>query len=85
MSHSFPTDPNPLFNVNSSFPLENRSRSQSLADVKQALAQFNLESLSDFHLLLFLKQKELLDTVGGLNIGNDGRNLHCNQDQKQQH
>ena len=65
MTHGFPQNPNPLF-VND-FPIENRFLIENKRDMdrlKQILAQSPLlTKLSDFHLLLYLKELGILEPV----------------------
>ncbi|KAJ3332830.1 nuclear protein localization protein 4 [Blyttiomyces sp. JEL0837] len=65
LSHGFPQDPKPLFRADPPFAIENRGgvSTQDIPAVKrqvERLGQVAL-ALSDFHMLLFLKESEILD------------------------
>ncbi|KAJ3414180.1 nuclear protein localization protein 4 [Chytridiales sp. JEL 0842] len=64
LSHGFPQNPTPLFTSPTPFPIENRGgiESQSMGAVKRHLESAPLvTALSNFHLLLYLKEAHILD------------------------
>lgn len=67
MTHGFPSVPNPMFTSKSEFPVENRpghSTLDMISKLKKHLDSMDLlEALSDFHLLIFLHDSNLIEKV----------------------
>ncbi|KAJ3322824.1 nuclear protein localization protein 4 [Boothiomyces sp. JEL0866] len=60
-SHGFPANPQPRFVSNETF-IENRiSNARNFKSLKQNIESSIMDALSDFHLLLYLKESSILD------------------------
>eukprot|EP00842_Homolaphlyctis_polyrhiza_P004503 jgi/Hompol1/5053/HPOL_001877-RA len=67
ITHGFPSEPNPTFTNVRPFPIENRlglERARDMSALKEVLALPNLmQALSDFHVLLLIKDVNILDAA----------------------
>ncbi|KAJ3285003.1 nuclear protein localization protein 4 [Borealophlyctis nickersoniae] len=64
VTHGFPSNPSPTFTAPTTFPIENRPgvESQDMGVLRKQLSETKLsDAISDFHLLLFLKQAHILE------------------------
>ncbi|ORY04423.1 nuclear protein localization protein-like protein 4 [Basidiobolus meristosporus CBS 931.73] len=70
VTHGFPSQPNPLFTSPTHFPIENRTglEVQEISTLKNYLTSSqNVHGLSDFHLIAFIQQMNVLDS-GDINL-----------------